>query len=265
MFDGQRRGKTVNVIEFVFNFDLSSQECPLRRGIYERDGQWLHRVHGRTWPDPARAREAPRRTPLRSSPPTSVFQRVPGSRPSATHSPCGPRASPAGTKIAHWHRTRSFSLFAFAFLTVFLFPVGQQIGPLRETAHHAVNVIRSDGLEDNAAKLVFQKLDLGASFNPVLAPEPGRHHKLALGCKSTTHFLHGLHFIMGKTHYRANCDCQTDAALFFEVIRIEFRHSEGPQRDANFMLDHEVGEFAAVHKHYPLDRFSEIDCLLTEG
>src|SRR5271157_417911 len=137
----------------------------------------------RSWsqvPDRARAREAPRRTPLRSSPPTSGFQHVPGSRPSATHSPCGPRASPAGTKIAHWHRTRSFSLLAFAFLTVFLFPVGQQVGTLCETAHHAVNIISGDGLEDNAAKLIFQKPDLGASFNPVLAPQPGWHHKLAL-------------------------------------------------------------------------------------
>src|SRR5271157_3866599 len=158
----------------------------------------------RSWsqvPDRAHAREAPRRTPLRSSPPTSGFQHVPVSRPSATHSPCGPLASPAGKKIARWHPTRSFSLLALAFLTVFLFPVGQQIGPLRETAHHAVNVISGDGLQDNAAKLVFQKLDLGASFNPVLAPEPGRHHKLALGRKCPTHFLHGLHFIMGKTHW----------------------------------------------------------------
>src|SRR5271157_850996 len=159
----------------------------------------------RSWsqvPDRAHAREAPRRTPLRSSPPTSGFQHVPVSRPSATHSPCGPRACPAGTKRARWHRTRSFSLFAFAFLTVFLFPVGQQIGPLRETAHHAVNVIPGDRLEDNAAKLVFQELDSRASFNPVFAPEPGRHHKLPLRGKRTTHLLHGLHFIMSKIHYR---------------------------------------------------------------
>src|SRR5208283_1344544 len=151
-------------------------------------------------PARAHAREAQRRTPLRSSPPTSGFQRDPVSRPSVAHSPCGPRASPAKTKIARWHRTRSSSLLALAFPAVFLFPVGQQIGPVRETAHHAVNVIAGDGLENNAAKLVFQKLDPGARFNPVFAPEPGWYHKLALGCKRPTHFLHGLHLIMGKIH-----------------------------------------------------------------
>jgi hypothetical protein len=41
-------------------------------------------------------------------------------------------------------------------------------------------------------------------------------------------------------------------------------HSEGPQRDANFVLDHEVREFAAVHKNDPLDRTSEIDRLLAK-
>jgi hypothetical protein len=54
------------------------------------------------------------------------------------------------------------------------------------------------------------------------------------------------------------------ASLFFEVLRIEFGYSEGPQRDAHFVLDHEVGEFAAVHKNDPFDRTSEIDCLLTK-
>src|SRR5271157_5783453 len=189
----------------------------------------------RSWshvPDPAHAHEALRHTPLQSSPPTSGFQHVPGSRPSATHSPCGPRASPAGTKIAHWHRTRSFSLLAFAFLTVFLFPVGQQIGPLRETAHHAVNVISGDGLKDNAAKLIFQKLDLGASFNPVLAPQPGWHHKLALGRKCPTHFLHGLHFIMSKTYLGERLDRADAVVLHDGADHVAWANAQARRRQA---------------------------------
>ena len=65
-------------------------------------------------------------------------------------------------------------------------PFLEQIWSVGEAAHHPVYVGLSDGLQNNAAKLVFQKLDLGASFNPVFATEFGWNHKLALRCKCCT-------------------------------------------------------------------------------
>src|ERR1700694_611085 len=79
-------------------------------------------------------------------------------------------------------------------------PPDQEIWPVGETAHHSVDVVLSYGLQDDAAELVFEKFDLGAGLNPVLAPEFGRDHKLALRSKCSTHILHGLHRIRCKSH-----------------------------------------------------------------
>src|SRR5208337_4853250 len=106
--------------------------------------------------------------------------------PSVAHSPCAPRASAAERQTACWHRRHRFSPFTLAFLTVFLFPVGEQIGALSQAAHDAVHVGLGDGLKDDAAKLVFEKLDAGAGRNPMLAPEFRRYYKLAFGGKRST-------------------------------------------------------------------------------
>src|SRR5712692_8060098 len=83
-----------------------------------------------------------------------------------------------------------------------VFPLRQQIWPVGEAAHDAVHVVLRDGLQDNTAKLVFEKLHLGAGFNPMFAAKFGWNHKLALGCKRTTYFFHDLHDIISKTSGR---------------------------------------------------------------
>ena len=59
-----------------------------------------------------------------------------------------------------------------AFCTMFLFPVRPQIRTLGQTAHDPVDVVLRDGLQDDAAELVLQDFDLGASLNPMLAAKP---------------------------------------------------------------------------------------------
>src|SRR5207247_7831894 len=80
-------------------------------------------------------------------------------------------------------------------LTMLVAPFLEQIGSVGEAALHAVDVVLSDGLQDNAAKLVFQKLDLGASGDPVFAAQFRRNHKLALRGECSTCIFHDLHNI----------------------------------------------------------------------
>src|ERR1700730_14823992 len=81
-----------------------------------------------------------------------------------------------------------------------VFRPGQEIWPVGETAHHSVDVVLGYGLQDDTAELVFEKFDLGAGLDPVLATEFGRDHKLALRSKCSTHIIHGLHCTRCKTH-----------------------------------------------------------------
>ena len=98
------------------------------------------------------------------------------------------------------HRTHTSSRFALALLAMLVAPFLEQIGSVGEAAHQAVDVVLSDGLQDNAAKLVFQKLDLGASGDPVFATQFRRNHKLALRGKCSTYLFHGLHIIISKAY-----------------------------------------------------------------
>jgi len=51
------------------------------------------------------------------------------------------------------------------------------------TAHHPVDVVFRDGLQDDAAELILQDFDFGTGFNPMLAAKFGRDHMLAFGGK----------------------------------------------------------------------------------
>ena len=63
------------------------------------------------------------------------------------------------------------SLVAPAFFTMAPKPSAQQIGPIREAAHHTVNVVFCNGLQDSPSELIFQKLYFRSGSNAELAPE----------------------------------------------------------------------------------------------
>src|SRR5208282_2794897 len=113
-----------------------------------------------------------------------------------------PPASSAEKQIARWHRARMFSFIVLAFFAMFLFPAGQQVRPVRQKSHDAINVLFGDGLQDDAAELVLQKLNPGAGFDLMLAAKRSWNHKLALGCERRTYVFHVLQYIIGKTLIR---------------------------------------------------------------
>jgi len=78
------------------------------------------------------------------------------------------------------------------------FPLRQQVGPIGEAAHDAIDVGFRDRLESNPAKLIFQKPDLGARFNPVPAAEFCRDHQLAFGGECCNQVFDGLDRITSK-------------------------------------------------------------------
>src|ERR1700689_1828486 len=99
------------------------------------------------------------------------------------------------------HRAHTSSFIVLAFLAMFFLPVSQQVWPVCQKPHDAIDVIFGDGLQDDAAELVLKDPDLGAGFNLVLAAKLGRNDKLALGGKSGRYVLHALHHIISKTNY----------------------------------------------------------------
>src|SRR5271166_1334637 len=92
-----------------------------------------------------------------------------------------------------------FSFIVLAFFTMFLFPEGEQIWPVLQKAHYAVDVLFGDGLEHDATKLVFQKPDFSTCLDLMLAAKLRRNHQLALGCKCSTYIFHALQCIISKT------------------------------------------------------------------
>jgi hypothetical protein len=51
-----------------------------------------------------------------------------------------------------------------------LLPPRDEVGPIGEASHYAFDVALGYWLQDNTAKAIFEKLNFGASSNPVLAP-----------------------------------------------------------------------------------------------
>jgi hypothetical protein len=67
-------------------------------------------------------------------------------------------------KTVRRHRTHTSSRFALALLAMLVLPLRKQIRSIGEAAHHPVDAGISDGLQNDTAKLVFQKLDLPAAI-----------------------------------------------------------------------------------------------------
>jgi hypothetical protein len=65
----------------------------------------------------------------------------------------------------------AWPFFAFAFLAMLDLPLRQQIGPIGKAAHDAIHMGLRDRLQNNPAKLIFQKFNFGAGFDPVLSTE----------------------------------------------------------------------------------------------
>jgi hypothetical protein len=63
---------------------------------------------------------------------------------------------------------------------VFLHPLGDQVRAALQTSSDTVNIFFGNRLQDDAPVLIFEKLDLRAGFDPMLATEFRRHNKLAL-------------------------------------------------------------------------------------
>ena len=85
-------------------------------------------------------------------------------------------------------------------MAMLLLPLREQIRPAGQAAHYTVDVVLGNGLKDNAAKLVFEELDLSASRDPVFAAKFRRNHQLALGGKSSTYLSYSLHISISKTY-----------------------------------------------------------------
>ena len=81
---------------------------------------------------------------------------------------------------------------------MFLFPHGQQVWSMRKKTPDAVDIVVGDGLEDYAAELIFEDVNLRARFDLVLAAQFRRDYELALGGKSSTCVFHVLHYSIGK-------------------------------------------------------------------
>src|SRR5438874_2764764 len=174
-------------------------------GVWRPSGGWAMHAQ-RSWLrplGPAHVREGFRHRALRNSPLTSEYRHAHAAPPSEVRSLCWRLLSFEGIQTVRWHRTHTSSRFALALLAMLVAPFLEQIGSVGEAAHHAVYVGLSDGLQDNAAKLVFQKLDLSAGGDPVFAAQFRRNHKLALRGECSTRFFHDLHTITCKTHVGA--------------------------------------------------------------
>src|SRR5438552_18775146 len=116
---------------------------------------------------PAHVREGFRHRPLRSSPLTSEYRHARAALPSEVRSLCWRLLSFEGIQTVRWHRIHMSSRLALALLAMLVAPFLEQIGSVGEAAHHAVDVVLSDGLQDNAGKLVFEILDLSTCSDPV--------------------------------------------------------------------------------------------------
>src|SRR5438552_6193418 len=149
---------------------------------------------------PAHVREGFRHRPLRSSPLTSEYRHARAALPSEVRSLCWRLLSFEGIQTVRWHRTRTSSRFALALSAMLVAPFLEQIWSVGEAAHHAVDVSLSDGLQNNTAKLVFQKLDLSAGGDPVFAAEFRRNHELALRGECSTCLFHNLHITTSTTY-----------------------------------------------------------------
>jgi hypothetical protein len=69
---------------------------------------------------------------------------------------------------------------------MFFRPFRKQIWTIREAPHKPVNVLVRDGLQNDAAKLVFEELDSGTCLNAMLTAELRWDDKLAFRGKSST-------------------------------------------------------------------------------
>src|SRR5205807_7623766 len=171
-------------------------------GVWRPSGGWAMHAQ-RSWLrplGPAHVREGFRHRPLRSSPLTSEYRHAHAAPPSEVRSLCWRLLSFEGIQTVRWHRTHTSSRFALALLAMLVAPFLEQIWSVGEAAHHAVYVGLSDGLQNNAAKLVFQKLDLSAGGDPVFAAQFRRNHKLALRGKCSTYLFHDLHITTSKAY-----------------------------------------------------------------
>jgi hypothetical protein len=62
---------------------------------------------------------------------------------------------------------------------MFLLPIRQDAGTIREAARQTVNVIIRYRLQDDPSKLVFEECDLGPGLNAMFAAKHRRNYKLA--------------------------------------------------------------------------------------
>src|SRR5437868_9203912 len=92
-----------------------------------------------------------------------------------------------------------FSFIALAFFPVLPLPIGKQVWTIAQTSHDPVNVLLGDRLENNAAKVIFQKPYSRAGLNAVLAPQLCWNHKLALRGECSSWLSHVLHYSRGKS------------------------------------------------------------------
>jgi hypothetical protein len=63
------------------------------------------------------------------------------------------------------------SQVVFAFFAMLNFPLRQQVGAVGEASLDTIHVVFRDRLQNNSAKLIFQKLDLGARLNSMFAAQ----------------------------------------------------------------------------------------------
>src|SRR5258708_23868256 len=81
---------------------------------------------------------------------------------------------------------------------MFLFPQSQQIRPVSQQPSNTIDVLVGDGLQDDAAELVFKNLHLRARFNPMLAAQLYRNYKLAFRGECSTSLFHILQYSISK-------------------------------------------------------------------
>src|SRR5213593_3300640 len=129
---------------------------------------------------PAHVREGFRHRPLRSSPLTSEYRHARAALPSEVRSLCWRLLSFEGIQTVRLHRTHTSSRFALALLAMLVAPFPEQLVSVGEADHHPRDVLLSDRLQDNAAKLVFQKLGLSTGGDSVVSAQFRRNHTLAI-------------------------------------------------------------------------------------
>ena len=67
------------------------------------------------------------------------------------------------------------------FFAMLHLPIRQQIGPVSQAAHYAIDVLLSYGLQNDTSKLVLQELNPGTGLDSMFSSKLRRNYKLALG------------------------------------------------------------------------------------